>query len=108
MRETTERPEGIAAGTARLVGTDKNRIVSAIFSLLDDDDSYSAMARARNPFGDGTAARKIAEIVARDHWYRPASYRPRPRLYRPAPPPADTAPGVPGHRWTRDRESDGR
>ncbi|MBB5707610.1 non-hydrolyzing UDP-N-acetylglucosamine 2-epimerase [Sphingopyxis panaciterrulae] len=67
MRETTERPEGIAAGTARLVGTDKNRIVSEIFSLLDDDDSYSAMARAHNPFGDGTAARKIAEIVARAH-----------------------------------------
>jgi len=67
MRETTERPEGIAAGTARLTGTDKNRIVSEIFSLLDDDFAYSAMARAHNPFGDGTAARKIAEIVARAH-----------------------------------------
>src|SRR3546814_3769547 len=65
MREATERPEGIAAGTARLVGTDKNRIVSEIFSLLDDEDSYSAMARAHNQIGDGTAARKIAEFVAR-------------------------------------------
>ncbi|PZQ22463.1 MAG: UDP-N-acetylglucosamine 2-epimerase (non-hydrolyzing) [Sphingopyxis macrogoltabida] len=65
MRETTERPEGIAAGTARLVGTDKARIVSEIFSLLDDKAAYSAMARAHNPFGDGTAAQKIAEIVAR-------------------------------------------
>ncbi len=67
MRETTERPEGIEAGTARLVGTDKERIVSEIFSLLNDKNAYMAMARAHNPFGDGTAARKIAEIVARAH-----------------------------------------
>ncbi|MCW5647626.1 MAG: UDP-N-acetylglucosamine 2-epimerase (non-hydrolyzing) [Sphingopyxis sp.] len=67
MRETTERPEGIAAGTARLVGTDKNRIVSEIFSLLDDEAAYNTMARAHNPFGDGTAAKQIAEIVARAH-----------------------------------------
>ncbi|MGH6632665.1 MAG: UDP-N-acetylglucosamine 2-epimerase, partial [Sphingopyxis sp.] len=67
MRETTERPEGIEAGTARLVGTDKARIVSEIFKLLDDKDAYSAMARAHNPFGDGTAATQIAEIVARAH-----------------------------------------
>lgn len=67
MRETTERPEGIAAGTAKLVGTDKARIVSEVFRLLDDKDAYSAMARAHNPFGDGTAAKQIAEIVARAH-----------------------------------------
>ena len=67
MRETTERPEGIKAGTARLVGTDKNRIVSEIFSLLDDESAYNAMARAHNPFGDGRAAERIAEIVARAH-----------------------------------------
>ncbi|WP_264081046.1 non-hydrolyzing UDP-N-acetylglucosamine 2-epimerase [Sphingopyxis sp. OAS728] len=67
MRETTERPEGIAAGTARLVGTDKNRIVSEIFSLLDDEGAYEAMARAHNPFGDGKAAERIAEIIARAH-----------------------------------------
>jgi len=65
MRETTERPEGIAAGTARLVGTDKSRVVSEIFSLLNDEDAYAAMSRAHNPFGDGTAATQIAEIVAR-------------------------------------------
>jgi UDP-N-acetylglucosamine 2-epimerase (non-hydrolysing) len=64
MRETTERPEGIEAGTARLVGTDKNRIVSEMFSLLDDRIAYTAMARAHNPFGDGLAAQRIAEIVA--------------------------------------------
>jgi len=67
MRETTERPEGIAAGTARLVGTDKNRIISEIFSLLDDEAAYNVMARAHNPFGDGKAADRIAEIVARAH-----------------------------------------
>lgn len=67
MRETTERPEGIAAGTARLVGTDKERIVTEVFRLLDDRDAYAAMARAHNPFGDGTAAQQIAEIVARAH-----------------------------------------
>lgn len=67
MRETTERPEGIAAGTARLVGTDRTRIVTEIFSLLDDKSAYNAMALAHNPFGDGTAATQIAEIVARAH-----------------------------------------
>ncbi|PKP96772.1 MAG: UDP-N-acetylglucosamine 2-epimerase (non-hydrolyzing) [Alphaproteobacteria bacterium HGW-Alphaproteobacteria-13] len=67
MRETTERPEGIEAGTAKLVGTDKDHIVTEIFSLLDDDGAYSAMARAHNPFGDGQAATRIAEIVARAH-----------------------------------------
>ena len=67
MRETTERPEGIVAGTARLVGTDRAHIVTEIFSLLDDKCAYEAMARAHNPFGDGTAAQRIAEIVARAH-----------------------------------------
>ncbi|UNU42659.1 UDP-N-acetylglucosamine 2-epimerase (non-hydrolyzing) [Sphingopyxis sp. YF1] len=65
MRETTERPEGIAAGTAKLVGTDKEYIVSEIFSLLNDEDAYAAMSHAHNPFGDGTAGTQIAEIVAR-------------------------------------------
>ena len=64
MRETTERPEGVAAGTARLVGTDEDRIVSEVFTLLGDKDAYAAMARAHNPFGDGQAAARIAGIVA--------------------------------------------
>lgn len=64
MRETTERPEGVAAGTARLIGTDKNRIVSEIFTLTDDNAAYQAMARAHNPFGDGHASTRIAGIVA--------------------------------------------
>jgi UDP-N-acetylglucosamine 2-epimerase (non-hydrolysing) len=64
MRETTERPEGVAAGTARLVGTDPAQIVSEIFSLLDDKAAYSAMSRAHNPFGDGKAAQRIARVIA--------------------------------------------
>ncbi len=64
MRDTTERPEGIAAGTAKLVGTDRARIVTEIFTLLDDKAAYSAMSHAHNPFGDGTAAERIARIVA--------------------------------------------
>lgn len=64
MRETTERPEGVAAGTARLVGTDPAHIVTEIFSLLDDKAAYSAMSRAHNPFGDGKAAERIARVIA--------------------------------------------
>jgi len=64
MRETTERPEGVVAGTARLVGTDEDRIVSEVFTLLDDSEAHAAMARAHNPFGDGHAAERIAETLA--------------------------------------------
>lgn len=63
MRDTTERPEGVTAGTAKLIGTDKDRIISEIFTLLNDDAAYSAMARAHNPFGDGRASFRIAEII---------------------------------------------
>jgi len=66
MRETTERPEGVEAGTARLVGTDCARIVSEIFNLLDDKTAYEAMARAHNPFGDGHSARRIVEIIGHE------------------------------------------
>ena len=64
MRETTERPEGVTAGTAKLIGSDEDRIVSEIFTLLDDKQAWSAMARAHNPFGDGHASTRIARIVA--------------------------------------------
>jgi UDP-N-acetylglucosamine 2-epimerase (non-hydrolysing) len=66
MRDTTERPEGVTAGTARLIGTDEDRIVSEVFTLLDDNAAYSAMARAHNPFGDGQASTRIARIIADD------------------------------------------
>jgi UDP-N-acetylglucosamine 2-epimerase (non-hydrolysing) len=64
MRETTERPEGVEAGTARLIGTDPARIVTEIFTLLDDNAAYAAMARAHNPFGDGRSAGRIMELIA--------------------------------------------
>jgi UDP-N-acetylglucosamine 2-epimerase (non-hydrolysing) len=63
MRDTTERPEGIAAGTARLVGTDAARIIAETVRLLDDRQAYAQMARAHNPYGDGTASRRIAAIL---------------------------------------------
>ena len=66
MRETTERPEGVAAGTARLVGTDADRIVTEIFTLLDDKAAYESMARAHNPFGDGNSARRIVELLGNE------------------------------------------
>ena len=64
MRETTERPEGVAAGTARLVGTDRTTIVRSVVDLLDDEEAYAAMSRAHNPFGDGHASERIAKIIA--------------------------------------------
>ncbi len=64
MRETTERPEGIAAGTARLVGTDADTIVAEATRLLDNADAYAAMAQAHNPFGDGRSAGRIADLLA--------------------------------------------
>lgn len=71
MRDTTERPEGVEAGTAMLVGSDKNRIVDGVLKLLNDADVYRRMATAHNPFGDGTAAEQIADIVDRFHVARP-------------------------------------
>ncbi|MGO0764395.1 non-hydrolyzing UDP-N-acetylglucosamine 2-epimerase, partial [Citrobacter freundii] len=55
MRETTERPEAITAGTVRLVGTDPQRIVEEVTRLLHDDNEYQTMSRAHNPYGDGQA-----------------------------------------------------
>ena len=63
MRDTTERPEGVLAGTARLVGTDREKIVAETFLLLDDADHYLAMSRAHNPFGDGRASERIVKVM---------------------------------------------
>jgi len=64
MREVTERPEAVAAGTVRLVGTDAERIVSETELLLEDENAYAAMAHATNPFGDGHASERIlAELT---------------------------------------------
>ena len=63
MRDTTERPEGVHAGTARLVGTDRDRIVGETFALLDQPNRYLEMSRAHNPFGDGHASTRIAKVM---------------------------------------------
>lgn len=63
MREVTERPEAVAAGTVRLVGADRARIVAHVSELLDDRGSYSLMSKAHNPYGDGHAAHRIADVL---------------------------------------------
>jgi UDP-N-acetylglucosamine 2-epimerase len=66
MREVTERPEAVAAGTVRLVGSDTDRIVSEVERLLDDPVAYETMARAMNPYGDGKAASRIRATLERE------------------------------------------
>ncbi len=63
MRDTTERPEGIAAGTLKLVGTEEATIYEAFTRLLTDAEAYAAMSHASNPYGDGFASRRIADIL---------------------------------------------
>jgi UDP-N-acetylglucosamine 2-epimerase (non-hydrolysing) len=63
MREVTERPEGVWAGTVKLVGPDRQRILAGVRELLEDPSSYTAMAQAQNPYGDGAAARRIVEAL---------------------------------------------
>jgi UDP-N-acetylglucosamine 2-epimerase (non-hydrolysing) len=63
MRETTERPEAVAAGTAKLVGADRNRIFNGVRELLLDPDTYNKMATAQNPYGDGTASIAIVKAL---------------------------------------------
>lgn len=63
MREVTERVEGIEAGTAKIVGTNKNRIVKETLKLLRDDTAYKRMSRAVNPYGDGTSCQQIRKIL---------------------------------------------
>ncbi len=63
MRDTTERPEAVDAGTVRLVGTDEDLIISSVGDLLDDQAAYNAMSFAHNPYGDGLAAQRIIEAI---------------------------------------------
>ena len=66
MRDTTERPEGIKAGTLKLVGTSEEVIYREFTKLLDDKNAYDAMSKASNPYGDGHACERIAEILVND------------------------------------------
>lgn len=69
MRQTTERPEAVEAGTVALVGTDVRKIVSMTQSLLDDNALYEKMSRAHNPYGDGQAIPRILEVLKREEIY---------------------------------------
>lgn len=64
MRDTTERPEALASGTVHLVGTDYDKIVNEVSTLLDDACAYEKMSKAVNPYGDGQACRRIADILS--------------------------------------------
>lgn len=63
MRDVTERPEAVNAGTVKLIGTKKENIINEIETLLDDNNAYTKMSQAHNPYGDGTACEKIASIL---------------------------------------------
>lgn len=65
MRDVTERPEAVVAGTVRLVGADTNKIVSHVSELLDDEQSYLKMSKAHNPYGDGMASERIVGVFAK-------------------------------------------
>ena len=65
MRDTTERPEAVEAGTVRLVGTDYEKITTSAARLLDDPQAYAEMAHAANPYGDGKACPRIVEFMTR-------------------------------------------
>ncbi|WP_076450672.1 non-hydrolyzing UDP-N-acetylglucosamine 2-epimerase [Roseivivax lentus] len=73
MRETTERPEAVDAGTVKLVGTDSAVIVREVNTLLDENAAYQAMARAHNPYGDGKGASRIREIIEHQNVTRNAA-----------------------------------
>ena len=64
MRDTTERPEALASGTVHLVGTDYDKIMNEVSTLLDDATAYEKMSKAVNPYGDGQACRRITDVLA--------------------------------------------
>lgn len=82
MRDTTERPEAVDAGTVKLVGTDVGGIVSAVHELLDNTDAYGVMSRAHNPYGDGNAAHRIAKELLNEE--PPEDLRSRAWVHRTA------------------------
>ncbi len=63
MRDTTERPEALDAGTVLLVGTDKQRIINEVTLLIENSDHYLLMSKANNPYGDGKACNRIIEVL---------------------------------------------
>ncbi len=68
LRDTTERPEGVKAGTLKLVGTNEDDIFNAVSELVSNTDKYNKMAKAINPYGDGTACKKIADVIVKKNF----------------------------------------
>ena len=64
MRDTTERPEALVSGTVHLVGTDYNKIMTEVSTLIEDSTAYDLMSKSVNPYGDGQACKRIADILA--------------------------------------------
>ncbi|MBQ8192746.1 MAG: UDP-N-acetylglucosamine 2-epimerase (non-hydrolyzing) [Bacilli bacterium] len=67
LRDTTERPEGITAGTLRLVGTNEEKIYNETIKLLNNKDEYEKMSRASNPYGDGTTSKQIVDVIIKEY-----------------------------------------
>ena len=67
MRDTTERPEGVEAGTLKLVGTSEERIYREFDRMLSDKNEYERMSKASNPYGDGYASERIADVIEFGH-----------------------------------------
>ena len=65
MRDTTERPEAVEFGTVKLVGTNIDRIVTGLSTLLEDEQAYKEMSFAHNPYGDGKACQRILDVLAK-------------------------------------------
>ena len=79
LRDTTERPEAVEAGTVKLAGTDEDEIVSLARELLHDPAAYERMARAVNPYGDGRASERIADAIEFEYGLRsegPEEFKP--------------------------------
>ena len=74
MRDTTERPEGVDAGTLKLVGTSEKVIYNEFTKLINDKKEYAKMAKAVNPYGDGNACKRIAEILEGKEYQELDSY----------------------------------
>ena len=78
LRDTTERPEGVAAGTLKLVGTEVNKVRAEMIRLLEDEKAYTEMANAKNPYGDGKAADRIMDAIAyyfdKEHNQKPVDF----------------------------------
>jgi len=68
MREVTERPEAVEAGSAKVVGTDRKKIVEETSKLLLSKKSYQKMSSAKNPYGDGKSAKRIVKIISREFY----------------------------------------